>query len=406
MVSRIQKFLLLLTIISLAATTTVLWGKDKYIPLDLAVVHNNQGVSFLAKNDLDRAEVEFKTAIELDPKYPEAHNNLGLILKYKGHFEEAEKLFKKTISLKSKWATPYNHLGTVYLAEKDLSKAESSIKKATSLDKKYADAFYNLGVVYIEMAKENEKDSKDPKPKWKSAVKSLQKATTIDTRLFHAHMDLADTYRKLGEIDKAILRYRLAIETNPKDPTAWGHLGDLYTQTGDSEKAKECFEKAALLGPMPQESLVSQAEILIKDKKWGDALTLLSRALEKDPRNPMIYFDMGFVYASQGQLPLAVQNYQKAIGLNPNFFPAFFNLGMAYRDLHDVRDAIPSFQQALRIRPDHPESLYELASLYDLILNPAAAKQTYCRFLQVADKNKFKEEAEKARAATQRWGGC
>lgn len=373
----------------------------KHVPLDLAVFHNNQGVTYLSKNDLDRAEVEFKTAAELDPLYAEAHNNLGLIYKYKGHYDLAIGQLEKAIKLKPKWAAPYNHLGAVYLAKGELERAVVNIKKATEQDKKFADAFANLGVVYLEKAKK----ARDPKPDWKKAVHAFQKATTLDTRLFHAHMDLADTYRKLGELEKAILRYRVAIETNPEDPTAWEHLGELYVATGDSAKAEECFEKVRMMGPISEETLLQMGEGSLKQKKIPEALVLFNRALEANPRNPMTYFDIGFALTSIGKLPQAISAYQRAIALRPDFFEAYFNLGDTFSKIGDLRGAIQSFQQALRLRQDHPESLFQLADLYNRALNPQGALEAYCRFLQVA-KGSLKEEVKKAKTALKQLGEC
>lgn len=353
----------LLPILLILLPVTSFAGK-KHVPLDLAAFHNNQGVVFMGRNDLDRAEVEFKTAVEIDPLYAEGHNNLGLIYKYKGQFEPAIDSLKRAIKLNPKWAAPYNHLGTVYLSQGELDKAIAHIKKSTELDKKYADAFANLGVVHLEKAKK----SKDPRAEWKNAMKAFQKATTIDTRLFHAHMDLADTYRKLGEIEKAILRYRLAIETNPKDGTAWQHLGELYLETGDAPKAEECFQKVRML-------------------------------------EPLTYFDLGFAYASQGQHPAAVKAYQRAVSLDPNFFGAWFNMGHALRALNDFGGAIHAFQQALRIKPDHPETLFALGDTFAGALRPREAFQVFCRFLQVAKKN-LSEEIKKAKEAIRPFGDC
>ena len=68
-------------------------------PTEKAVFHNNQGISYLNQNMLDKAEFEFKTAIELSSDYVEAYNNLGIIYKMKNQFGPAEDQFKKAISL-------------------------------------------------------------------------------------------------------------------------------------------------------------------------------------------------------------------------------------------------------------------------------------------------------------------
>jgi superkiller protein 3 len=364
-------------------------------------MHNNQGVALLAQNDLDRAEVEFKTACELDPLYADAFNNLGLIYKYKGQFQLSISALETAAKLKPKWAAPHSHLGAVYLATGDLDKAVKALTKATNLDKKYADAYYNLGIVYLAKAKK----SSDPKKDWQNAVQALRQATTVDTRLYHAHLDLADTYRRLGELEKAILRYRLAIETNPRDPEPWRHLGELYTQTGDTEKAGECAEKVKLLEPKSQEDLVKTGESLVAQRRYDEAMSLFLRALEKNPNDPIIHFDVGYLLDQQGKHAQAVGAYQKAVQLKPDFLPAFFNLGAALKKLNDPRGALAAFREAVRINPNHAESLFEAAGLEAQMKNPRGAMAAYCQFLLAAGK-RFPKEVAFAKSETDKLGGC
>lgn len=331
----------------LSLTCRPVYADKKHIPLDLAVSHNNQGTAFLGKDDLDRAEVEFKTAAEIDPLYAEAHNNLGLIYKYKGHFDEALVEIRKAIKLDPGWAAPYNHLGTVYLATGEMLKAMDYFRRAIQIDGKFADAHFNLGIVYLEKSR----TARDPKPDWKDAANAFTKAATIDTRMTQAHLNLADTYRKLGDNEKAILRYRLAIETAPKDPTAWQHLQELYEESGDVQKARKCAEKVRLLKPMPEGALVKMGESYVRQKKYADALSLFNRALEANPKNAMTWFDLGFLFAAQGQSPQAIQAYQRAVSIDPNFFAAWFNLGMAFKNATNTRGALMSFCRSLQVAP-------------------------------------------------------
>lgn len=394
---KIRALLLSLTLLISAEA----FAAKPHVPLDLAVSHNNQGVSYLAHNDLDRAEVEFKTACELDPLYADAFSNLGLIYKFKGQFALAIPALETATKLKPKWAAPYSHLGAVYLATGDYDKAIKILTKATDLDKKFADAYYNLGIVYLARAKK----ASDPKKDWQSAVTALQQATTIDTHLYNAHLDLADTYRLLGELEKAILRYRLAIETNPKDPEPWRHLAELYTQTGDSAKAKECEEKVKMLEPKSEAELLSAGDALARDKRYDEAMALYQRGLEKNPNNAMIHFAIGNLFGAQGKPDMAAKAYVKAAQLKPDFLNAYFNLGIAMQKLNNLRGALTAFQQALKVDPNHPQSLFQAGMLELQLNNPRGSFAAYCQFLSVAG-DRFPEQAKIAKDTTDHMGGC
>lgn len=397
----LKKITLLLVLLAILGAQT-LQSKEKHLPLDLAVLHNNQGVTYLSQNNLDLAEVEFKSAVELDPKYPEAHNNLGLIYKYKGYFDKANDEFNTAIKLKPKWATPYNHIATVYLSMEKYDKAISYTKKAVSLDKKFADAYYNMGLIYLEKAKH----SGNPRNEWADAVDAFQKATTIDTRLYHAHLDLADTYVLQGETEKAIIRYRYAIETNPKDPDTWQRLGELYQKTGDTEKAQECFNKVKLLEPMTEKQLLEKGEQRVKEGKFSDAFQLYNRALEMNPRSFEAHFNTGFLFSIQGLHEQAIQAYKNALSIKPDSMTASFNMGLAFIAIKDYPSAIRTFEYILKLYPNHSEAKYQLGKLYQQTGNGLAARTVYCNFLMTAESDQSKERFSEVQKEATSLGGC
>ena len=57
----------------------------------------------------------------------------------------------------------------------------------------------------------------------------------------------------------------------------------------------------------------------------------------------------------QGKLQAAINSYQHALKLNPNYPEAHYNLGIALKWQGNLQDAIDSYQQALKINPNFAE---------------------------------------------------
>jgi Flp pilus assembly protein TadD len=57
---------------------------------DTADVHNDLGVAYASRGQLDDAIVEFRRALELDPDSAQTHWHLGAALAERGAFDEAE----------------------------------------------------------------------------------------------------------------------------------------------------------------------------------------------------------------------------------------------------------------------------------------------------------------------------
>ena len=62
------------------------------------------------------------------------------------------------------------------------------------------------------------------------------------------------------------------------------------------------------------------------------------------------------VLANAGQLQEAIEHYQQALRLKPDYAEAHNNLGTALVDTGRPQEAIEHYRQALRLNPDYPEA--------------------------------------------------
>lgn len=382
-------------------------SKPKYVPPSLAMSHNNRGVQYLAQTDLDKAEWEFKTAAEMDPKYAEAWNNLGLVYKYKADYPKALHFLERATKANPKWASPYNHLGAVYISMGEIGQAIPYIKKAIEKDKKYADAYYNLGVCYHEMVRLGV----SPDQNRKKAIKAMKKATDLDEFLYHAHSDLGDMYREVQDWESALIRYRLAIETRPNDAEFWIKLATLYMEMKDPERAEPAFARAQQIemqnGSQAQDSeaLLGYGEALTQSGKAQEAIPIFEFITRNDPNSERAYFSLGYAHYQAGNYNEAVSAYQRALHLNPDFVEASYNLGLAYASLGDRKNAIHAYQNALAADPHHARTLYNLGMLYHDRGDLAGARKNLCRFIDEKPEQ-YAKEIQIARQIAREDGGC
>lgn len=66
------------------------------------------------------------------------------------------------------------------------------------------------------------------------------------------------------------------------------------------------------------------------------------------------YFEKGNEFFEQGQFQKAIEEYQKAIEINPNFYKAWNKMGHAYRALGNYEQATECYNKSLQINPDQP----------------------------------------------------
>lgn len=85
--------------------------------------------------------------------------------------------------------------------------------------------------------------------------------------------------------------------------------------------------------------------------------------------NPIIYNKFGKLLLAMGKNEEAIQYFQKAIQLKPNYFEAYSNLGVAYAKLSQVLLAKEYFLKSIQINPFFAEGHYNLAIAFSSLNN-------------------------------------
>jgi len=97
---------------------------------------------------------------------------------------------------------------------------------------------------------------------------------------------------------------------------------------------------------------------------WDEAINDYRKAIALDPNYLNAYSGLGGDYFSKRQFDLEVANYLKATELDPKNADSFYWLGTAYEDTGNFDDAVAAYVAALKIEPDHMMALHDLAILY------------------------------------------
>lgn len=83
----------------------------------------------------------------------------------------------------------------------------------------------------------------------------------------------------------------------------------------------------------------TQAEKLIKDGKYADAIPLLNKAVKANPKSADAYNYLGYSHRQLGQFEAAMEHYNTALSLQPKHLGANEYLGELYLQLGQVDKA-------------------------------------------------------------------
>ena len=98
----------------------------------------------------------------------------------------------------------------------------------------------------------------------------------------------------------------------------------------DSDKAVNYLQKAQEVFPEDPEFLKQEITVLINNEEYDKAEQQLTKAIESEPDNAMLYYNRGYLFEQMDQGEQAVENYQQAAEIDPKYFDATFNLAAYY----------------------------------------------------------------------------
>jgi tetratricopeptide (TPR) repeat protein len=115
-------------------------------------------------------------------------------------------------------------------------------------------------------------------------------------------------------------------------------------------------------------------------KDYNKAIEDYTKAIDLDPNYARAYSSRGDAYHCKENYNKAIEDYTKAIALDPNLANAYFERGCVYVAKNFISKAIEDFSQVIRLKPDNSDA-YGLRG----ILYCNVDKSNYSKSLAVAN---------------------
>jgi len=356
---------------------------EAYYNRGLAYFGGRKWLRALDDEESNNAIADFTKAIELDPEYVDAYYNRGIVYTEYIHyyrkpwgpeiFDKYHKAlddFDRVLELDPTYVLAYAGKGDLYYRYGDFDNATVEFNKALESEdliiqkvgeKGLASVYYSRGRNYGEgthMVYEDRRGTLD-----------YEKAIELDPTLMTALGHLTGNYEHLGEwnnlielcdymlelkkddpewltkshggytkyeakgvayynlmkqmANEAISNYNTVIELKPT-VSAYRGLGAVYLSLGESEKAKEAFEKALEM----------------------DNTTIEEGTYKRMERK---YYSRGLTYYEMREYDKAISDFNKAIELKPDYAEAYRDLGKAYVAIGDTAKATEAFETAISL---------------------------------------------------------
>ena len=222
----------------------------------------------------------------------------------------------------------------------------ADIDKAIELKPKHADAYYCRGASYRELGQ------------YGNAVADFDKAIILKPRSAFAYTVRGSSYCAFGEHRQALADLNKAIVLEPGNAVASYCRGVLYMVLEMYSKAIEDFNNT--LGPNPTDYLANSNRNRAIDKTNCNTEPAKPAPLQYDKTIALkhsgadAYKDnRGYAYMKlkSYEPKVAIADYDRAIGLNPEYASAYFYRGSSYERLNEYVKAFEDYDKVIDLNP-------------------------------------------------------
>lgn len=138
------------------------------------------------------------------------------------------------------------------------------------------------------------------------------KALETQPGLAYVWSNLGVVFRRNGQTADAIFAYRAALEDDPEHVVALNNLHTLYTEAGDLAAAAELAQRVERNQRKNPYYLHHLAEVANEERRWTDAIELLTRAIKLEPEEYRFYYSLAQAQFYAGQVDVARTSLDRA----------------------------------------------------------------------------------------------
>ena len=218
------------------------------------------------------------------------------------------------------------------------------------------------------------------------AISALEQFVTENNCYAPAHFDLGQLYCASGRMDQALTHYEKAAGLNPEHSGYLKNLADMvYSETDDSERALSIYDQILSIRPDDLDTLMVAGHIEVALERFDEALKRYTRILALDPsyeeamqfidrigcppvapvtaHSPEADYKHCQELVAQGQINEGIACLEWLTQKHPAFALAHNDLGVLYYQRGDKSRCVENYKKAVAMDPKKSDTK-NLADFY------------------------------------------
>lgn len=356
--------------------------------------YSERGDLYFELKQYDLSNADYLHMIKLEPGNTDGYMGYGRNLREQNKLDEAIEQFSYAFKLDNDFSQALAFRAECYAKQHKYEEAVADMIKAIEMDENRK-AIYQL--VYIDkegvddaIAQLKVQMAKSPNtPYWftfagmifekqhqyRKAIAMYEKVKTLDADSWY-DAEISDCYFEMGDFANALRYLHIVFDVDSTDAYVMMKIADIYNEMDSVDLAIEWASKGINLAPDQPSWYYRRGWYADKAGRWDEAIEDYNMAITIKPQYAYALLCRGQLYHFQGKEDLARKDFEKVISIepwpreddNPCAQYAYFYLG-------DTAKAI-AFTDSVLIM--HPDNLYDAACIYSL-MNDTATSLSYLR---------------------------
>lgn len=368
------------------------------VSLDSAEGFYDAGAAYLRLSQLERAEESFTEAIKMDDGMADAYNALGVVMTKHRRYEEAIQLYTKALELNPNDAGFRINIALTYHLQGRTEDAEQAYQLAVNTNSDFAGVldFLKGGRTGGGVAAQTDPLQKIASEKtyddgaallrlsrFERATETFDRALSLDPNNAEALNGKGVIATKQRRYDDALALYQRAANIRPDNAGFQTNIAVTYHLQGKKDDAIRAYRQALKLDSSLDGSLdfITGGQPLQSIEMASTPASQTIGPLQKIASEKA--YDDGAAFLRLARLDRAIEQFDRALSLNPNNVEALNGKGVSAVRTRDYDLAIEMFTQASQKAPSNGGFYLNLAIVYHLQGNGAKAIEAYQKAIQL-----------------------
>jgi tetratricopeptide (TPR) repeat protein len=315
-----------------------------------------RGKNYINEEKYDKAAVELKNVLQIDPKHAEAYFLIARIEEERRNYERAFGYYNKAVELNPDYLEARAKLALFYLLSGNIAKASEMTEALLAKNPANLDARLLKAAIMSKQGND------------RGAIQVATEIVSVQPGYRDAVDFLVAIYVKQGKTDAAVDILEKGLAANPKSTPMRMQLAQLYSSKNERDKAERLLREVVVTEPGKLQNQAALASFLSQTNQLDKAEAVLREAIQNDPEDPQRHLLLAELLASRVDVKKAETELLASIKSLPDNNELRFALGLLYEQLNMPDKAAAAYREIISSEGKKPDGLKARNKLANTLL--------------------------------------